>query len=343
MHTSLSMTKTTVPACKTRFLVISDTHSTDLLTNIHVKPTRGFRHPLPACDVVLHCGDLTNTGKIEEYRTTLDMLKEIPAELRLVIAGNHDLSLDPEWWANSKGPTYGWKPKGSRPVEIYEEARELWTGKEAKDAGVHFLDEGMHSFTLKSGAHFTVYASPYQPEYCGWAFPYHHYQDRFNPASEMALKNTSNIAENMVPNWPNVDIMMTHGPPYHVKDNCASGDVGCHHLLRAVTRAKPRMHCFGHIHEGHGATMGKWKKDFVPFGVPHSSSDSGFPFTPNDIQIDRKKAAEDRAVYVDGSAGSQHELDFGKSTLFVNAAIMDKDTEPVNAPFVVDMDLPLAE
>jgi len=89
--------------------------------------------------------------------------------------------------------------------------------------------------------------------------------------------------------------------------------------------------------------MGKWKKDFVPFGTPFSSSDSSFPFSPNDLEIDRRKAAEDRAVYVDVSAGSEHELDFGKSTLFVNAAIMDKDTRPVNAPFVVDMDLPLAE
>ena len=88
--------------------------------------------------------------------------------------------------------------------------------------------------------------------------------------------------------------------------------------------------------------MGKWKKDFVPFGTPYSSSDSNFPFTPNDLQIDRRRAAEERAVHVDISAGSEHELDFGKSTLFVNAAIMNEHTQPVNAPFLVDMDLPLA-
>jgi len=42
------------------------------------------------------------TGQVEEYMGALAMLKAIPAELKLVIAGNHDLSLHRELYLNSK-------------------------------------------------------------------------------------------------------------------------------------------------------------------------------------------------------------------------------------------------
>lgn len=81
---------------KTRFCLISDTHA-----RAPVPPTvteHGYRHPLPSADVLLHAGDLTRTGMIDEYRVTLDMLKAADAELKIVIAGNHDLTLDANYW-----------------------------------------------------------------------------------------------------------------------------------------------------------------------------------------------------------------------------------------------------
>lgn len=35
-------------------------------------------------------------------------------------------------------------------------------------------------------------------------------------------------------------------------------------------------------------------------------------------------------------------MTFGEETLFVNAAIMDVNYKPVNAPWMVDLDLPIA-
>lgn len=63
-----------------------------------------------------------------------------------------------------------------------------------------------------------------------------------------------------------VDILMTHGPPYKILDGVPEFDedaypsdesitvrhVGCEELLKAVARAKPRVHVFGHVHSGHG-------------------------------------------------------------------------------------------
>jgi hypothetical protein len=50
----------------------------------------------------------------------------------------------------------------------------------------------------------------------------------------------------------------------------------------------------------------------------------------------------DGGAFVDLSKEGGKPLEFGKQTLFVNASIMDVQYDPTNAPFVVDLDLPLA-
>ena len=55
--------------------------------------------------------------------------------------------------------------------------------------------------------------------------------------------------------------MLTHGPPRGVLDQTIDGeDVGCDPLWTAVRRARPRLHVFGHIHEGWGAERVDWKE-----------------------------------------------------------------------------------
>lgn len=261
------------------------------------------------------------------------MLHSIPAELKLVIAGNHDLSLDRDWWLNN--------PRGRhiddcrrRPDSDYETAREIWTGQEAEDAGVTFLDEGTHSFTLKSGAKFKVYASPYQPEFWGWAFPYQHHQDRWSSPQDEKPEGVENIAKNPVPDFPDVDVVMSHGPPHTVLDKTYTGEaVGCPHLLRAMARARPKIHCFGHIHEGWGVKLGTWNDK-------KTGADAGEVFEyVEDVRFDLERAKRERGVFVDASVGGEHEVETGKSTLFVNAAIKDVGYNASQAPVVVDVDL----
>jgi hypothetical protein len=108
---------------------------------------------------------------------------------------------------------------------------------------------------LKNGAKFKGYASPYSPEYFDWAFTYSRQADRFNPQDHSAPGMTS-ISYNEVPDFPGVDIMMTHGPPKHILDEAdGNGSVGCESLLRAVSRARPKMYCFGHIHKAYGLNL----------------------------------------------------------------------------------------
>jgi len=187
---------------KTRLFLISDTHS--LAHGNDVSNSDSFHPPFPASDVLIHAGDLTSTGQPDEYRAALRLLASIPAELKLVIAGNHDLSLDKEFYLEKPQP--GVFTSGAQSLDLFynpthaDISEQIWTGKEAKDAGVTYLTEGVHTFSLSNGARFTVYASPWQPS-CklyhqlpqgppkanvaytvyNWAFNYEHNEDRWNP------------------------------------------------------------------------------------------------------------------------------------------------------------------
>jgi hypothetical protein len=133
--------------------------------------------------------------------------------------------------------------------------------------------------------------------------------------------------------------MMTHGPPMGVLDATYTGEhVGCEHLLRAARRCKPRLHCFGHIHEGWGAQRVTWKggEDLDVKAEDHIEESE-------DIQVNMEDAVESRAVGLDVSSECATPLDFGKDTLMVNASIMTVTYKPWNSPWLVDLDLEQAE
>jgi hypothetical protein len=284
-------------------MIISDTHDFEFGdAEVCEAP---FRLPAPKVDVLLHCGDLTMQGGPKNYQGVLEMLGNIQAELKIVIAGNHDLDLDAEYWA-SHPRVSKYKPDQS------SEAKGIMTGPEAAAAGVTYVEEGLHKFTLKNGAKFTIYTSPYQPEFYDWAFPYERDEDRFNPPSHVA-PGVKSIAKNIIPDFPAVDIVMTHGPPMGILDwTKYNKRVGCEALMRAVSRAKPRLYCFGHIHEAYGATIVTWKDDTTKIGAEAV-----------------KEESKQMNVYPDSAAWL---TSFGKDTIMVNAAIKNLSYEPVNAP-----------
>ncbi|KAL9094204.1 MAG: hypothetical protein Q9165_003619 [Trypethelium subeluteriae] len=290
-------------------MVLSDTHD----FRFEDYPGQDFRQGLPKIDVLLHCGDLTQCGGIPSFKKALRMLGSIEADLKLVIAGNHDLELDKDYQATHLDE--------EDLVEEHDEAMDVWTGKAAEEAGVVFLSEGTYTFILKNGAKLTVYASPYKPEFCDWAFSYEHNLDRFNGDEDVDHdRGIQSIAENPVPSFPNIDIMMTHGPPKNILDECPQGHQGCDDLLRAASRAKPRLHCFGHIHESYGAAMITWQ--------------SNGAFVAEGMAASRTKDA--RHMLLSETNG----LVFGTNTLMINAAIMTDNNEPLNLPWIVVIPLP---
>lgn len=316
---------------KTRLLIISDTHGLDF---------GPIDKPHQSADVAMHCGDLTDGSKLEEFRTAIHLLKAIDAPLKLVIAGNHDFTmdlaaferkvleatppLDPELLAKEYG-TPG-------------EARRLFKDVE-KDTGITFLDEGTHQFTLGNGALLTVYASPHTPALGAWGFQYP--PDR---GHEFRIDT-------------GVDVVMTHGPPKGIMDYTHGCErAGCAHLFAAVARARPRIHCFGHVHEGWGARLVTWRDagehptHFTAIDNDRSRwvenlaglQPSRFD-THEDLRRKREKVQRydrERCCATRHCEGDGDPLQSAAQTLFVNASYFAGEGLPVQRPWLVDIELP---
>ena len=85
-----------------------------------------------------------------------------------------------------------------------------------------------------------IWGSPWQPCFRDWAFNL--------PRGEKLREKWAQIPEGL-------DVLITHGPPIGTMDLTNTGEsVGCEELrdrLAAMVRP-PRLHVFGHIHEGYG-------------------------------------------------------------------------------------------
>jgi hypothetical protein len=84
-----------------------------------------------------------------------------------------------------------------------------------------------------------IYGTPWQPEFFNWAFNL--------PRGEKLKEKWD-----MIP--VDTDILITHGPPFGKLDYVRYGNenVGCEELMKRVEEIKPKIHVFGHIHEGYG-------------------------------------------------------------------------------------------
>jgi len=82
-----------------------------------------------------------------------------------------------------------------------------------------------------------IYGSPWQPVFHHWAFN---------------LPRGKELQEkwNMIPE--DTDILVTHCPQSEILDLSDGAPVGCVDLKNAISRVKPKLHIFGHIHNQYG-------------------------------------------------------------------------------------------
>eukprot|EP01125_Pyxidicula_operculata_P012780 TRINITY_DN4204_c0_g1_i2.p1 TRINITY_DN4204_c0_g1~~TRINITY_DN4204_c0_g1_i2.p1 ORF type:complete len:276 (-),score=37.28 TRINITY_DN4204_c0_g1_i2:96-923(-) len=113
---------------KLKFVCISDTH--ELLKDLIRKDM------IPDGDVLLHAGDFTMTGSWRDIKDFNDQLGKLPHPVKIVIAGNHDVTFESE----------------------REKAKALITN------AVYLEDE---LYTVNG---IRIWGSPYQPTFCDWAF-----------------------------------------------------------------------------------------------------------------------------------------------------------------------------
>ncbi|KAG0642496.1 Metallo-dependent phosphatase-like protein [Tuber brumale] len=266
---------------------------------------------------------MTNTGDTHGFERTLGWIKEADAELKIVIAGNHDLSLDTNWYYRY-GRYYHTNPED--PSQLFA----------SLPSNIHYLDEESRTFTLSSGATFKVYGSPWTPEFGFWAFNYPHDIDRWNPDTTRRRNKTA-VDRDPIPE--DTDILITHGPPQGLHDSVYSGrqNVGCPHLRRAIERIRPRLHVFGHIHEGHGVTRVTWKEG----GGGEEKRMTVPVLGAKDMVALAKSSGACPALEVDVSKSG--EVLAENETLVVNASIMAETMMAIHAGVLVDMEFPVVQ
>jgi predicted phosphohydrolase len=115
----------------------------------------------------------------------------------------------------------------------FENAQKLLARKMVADHGLTYLQDDATAIEGK-----LIYGSPWQPWFHNWAF---------NQYRGDLHKIWAKIPAN-------VDILVTHGPPYGYGDMTGHGRVGCEELLTELKVKKPKYLFFGHIHED----IGQW-------------------------------------------------------------------------------------
>lgn len=110
-----------------KIVLISDTH------NLHSKIT------IPECDILIHAGDATGRGTLQEVSSFLYWLSQQPAKHKVAIPGNHD-------WLFDRDPFM---------------ARNLLS---------QYSDIIMLNDELKEVMGLKIYGSPVTPRFFDWAF-----------------------------------------------------------------------------------------------------------------------------------------------------------------------------
>jgi Icc-related predicted phosphoesterase len=98
---------------------------------------------------------------------------------------------------------------------------------------IYLEDDGIEIEGIK------FYGTPVQKPFCDWAF------NRPEPKLTQHWK--------AIPD--NTDVLITHSPPYMIGDYVfwSNNHEGSPSLYKEVIeRIKPKLHCFGHIHDGNG-------------------------------------------------------------------------------------------
>ncbi|MBM74659.1 MAG: metallophosphoesterase [Proteobacteria bacterium] len=196
-----------------RIVCISDTHKQHERLD-----------PLPNGDLLIHCGDFSSTGQAQSIFDFAHWFSKQPHKHKILIAGNHDLTLHKDYYAQNWRRFHRISPEPSEKIISFLRDH----------TGFKYLED--ESIVIEG---FKCYGSPWQPAFFNWAF-------------NQKRGTESQKRWNQIPT--DTDILITHGPPYGLGDLCRSGiRAGCEALLDEVqNRVRPLVHCFGHIHEGYG-------------------------------------------------------------------------------------------
>ncbi|KAL2195098.1 Metallo-dependent phosphatase-like protein [Corynascus similis CBS 632.67] len=318
-----------IRTARTRIVCISDTH------NSTVK--------LPKGDVLIHAGDLTNQGSYSELSKAVQWLEKADFEAKIVISGNHDITLDPDFYAKHGSSFHNQCPQNAA------ECQSLLTSSRT----ITYLRNNSATIRLERPdgprTTFTVFGSPYSPQYGTWAFMYPRPGQDSSAAKLWAA----------IPH--NTDILVTHTPPYGHRDD----SFGCEELRQALARVRPRLHVCGHVHQGRGAERVRWDTGNLRTGDGMTAAELSVeqwedpnpdPTSAKISLVDLTRRGGKRPLDFNDPESASQDSSTGqttrmsregrKETCVVNCAIVATSWphtggKRLNKPIVVDLDLPV--
>lgn len=214
-----------------------------LLSDTHTKHKQVTQH-LPGGDLLIHAGDISSMGYRHEIVQFCEWFNSLDKySNKVFIAGNHD---------------WGFQ---NNPLETAITLKNYPT--------INYLEDDMYVLGDDYQTAVKVWGSPWQPEFCNWAFNL--------PKRGEELQ----IRWDMIP--ANTDILVTHGPAYGYCDMVIGQyeNLGCELLVNRIKKIKPKIHVCGHIHSGYGY---KFDGDTHFFNV--AVLDERYNYTQKPITID---------------------------------------------------------
>lgn len=187
----------------------------------HFSDSHGHHKELkiPECDLLICSGDISMIGERDKVESFFSWFrKQNQATNKVVVAGNHDITLDRNKSYDKNLPDW------------FEEVLERFESP----TNIYLENDSCEILGVK------IWGSPISSWFCGdrWAFNMREPQE-----------------EELYSQIPaGIDIVITHGPSIGYGDWCrdVSEPVGSVPLAYHLNRVRPLLHFFGHIHESYG-------------------------------------------------------------------------------------------
>lgn len=197
----------------------------DCISDLH-----GFYPKLAGGDLLIVAGDLTKRDEPDERLQFLEWLANQKYQRKIFIAGNHDNSLT----------ALKFRKKRDNGVDyLCDSGCEIfYQDDNPKQMNQSCLDfEDVKQPNLRS---LKVWGSPWTKTFPG-----------MNQACKAFTVDTDEeLAEKFSLIPQDVDILITHSPPYGILDTNVEGKkCGSKSLYEKLKEIKPLLHIFGHIHE----------------------------------------------------------------------------------------------
>jgi Icc-related predicted phosphoesterase len=167
---------------------------------------------IPPADLLIHCGDFTNQGSLKKVTEFADWLRRISENYTNIIIV-----------AGNHDRSFD-EPEPSRGHQRLQEDG---------PSNIIYLNHSQYIYN-----DIVIFGSPYTPRFGDWAFN---------------VERGSALAEKWADIPPNTNILITHGPARGILDPGRSEkNVGCDQLAERIAIVKPKLHVFGHCHDGYG-------------------------------------------------------------------------------------------